>query len=471
MSKKASKAAPKEVSSYAQRDIVLGKVRGFPPWPGMVVDPETVPEAVQLERPAKKANFYCVQFFPAGDYAWLVAKDISKLQTHEIESYINEPYKKSGELLQGYRTALDPTSWEATRASALASALASPPSHEDEVDELDTDDEAKRAAKTTKKRKRESEPAAAKTRKPPQAKKEPKEPKEPKAPKEKKEKKAPAKPRKSKAKAQALVESEDEHGEEEDAEGEDAGPSKKASPPPAKRVKRDKAGEKEKEEGDEESKMSADSEALKVREWRHRLQKAFLSSKTTPEETDMPALDALFTTVEQHENMTVAYLQFSKIGKVMRHITLLTEDRVPLDGEYRFRERARALVERWQLVLGAGRGGEKGEKEVNGGGGKEEGKEEGKDEGAGTEAEEGANGVSEEGKVGGDLNGHADADMPGPTKAEAEDESMADVDAPGEAEVVDAQEQEQGQADATGEAEADVAMAEVEAEAEADAEI
>ncbi|KAG5637495.1 hypothetical protein H0H81_004368 [Sphagnurus paluster] len=68
MSKKNTKAAPKEVvSSYAERDIVLGKVRGFPPWPGMVVDPESVPAAVQLERPAKKNNFYCVQFFPAGD--------------------------------------------------------------------------------------------------------------------------------------------------------------------------------------------------------------------------------------------------------------------------------------------------------------------------------------------------------------------------------------------------------------------
>jgi len=33
------------------------------------------------------------------------------------------------------------------------------------------------------------------------------------------------------------------------------------------------------------AKMQTDPEALKVREWRHRLQKAFLSSKTTPEET------------------------------------------------------------------------------------------------------------------------------------------------------------------------------------------
>jgi hypothetical protein len=35
MSKKTAKT-PKEVSSYEFRDVVLGKVRGYPPWPGMV---------------------------------------------------------------------------------------------------------------------------------------------------------------------------------------------------------------------------------------------------------------------------------------------------------------------------------------------------------------------------------------------------------------------------------------------------
>ena len=38
MSKKGAKAAQstKETVSYDVRDIVLAKVRGFPPWPGMV---------------------------------------------------------------------------------------------------------------------------------------------------------------------------------------------------------------------------------------------------------------------------------------------------------------------------------------------------------------------------------------------------------------------------------------------------
>ncbi|GLB44947.1 putative PWWP domain containing protein [Lyophyllum shimeji] len=450
MSKKSTKAAPKDVSTYSERDIVLGKVRGYPPWPGMIVDPDSVPDAVQAERPAKKANFYCVQFFPTGDYAWLVPKDISKLQTHEIESYINEPYKKSGDLLQGYRTALDPTAWEASRVARVAALAADEDAEAEaevddaEVDELDTDDEDKKkaaaAAAKSRKRKRESDAAAA-----PKTRKTPKEKKAAEG-KEKKKTAAATKPRKSGApKSRAMVESEDEHGAEEDAEGEDA-------------------GDKEKEEDPEDAKMQADPEAVKVREWRHRLQKAFLSNKTTPEDADMPALDALFSTVESYHAMSVAYLQFSKIGKVMRHITLLPEDRVPRDAEFRFRERARALVERWQLVLGAGRTEMKGQ-EVNGNGNGKEGKEEGKAGVNGAEvAAEDTKDTKEvtAGAAAIDLNanGHTHTEG-GAVKAEQ------DVDAVGEAEAeAEAEADAQGHADAQGEvevdapAEVDVPMAE-----------
>jgi hypothetical protein len=37
----------------------------------------------------------------------------------------------------------------------------------------------------------------------------------------------------------------------------------------------------------------------------------------------------------------------------MRHIAALTEPQVPRDTEYKFRERAKALVERWQGILSA----------------------------------------------------------------------------------------------------------------------
>ncbi|KAI0338275.1 hypothetical protein BDW22DRAFT_805853 [Trametopsis cervina] len=375
MSKKAAKNQSKE-QTYEFRDIVLAKVRGFPAWPGMVVDPDSVPSGVAKERPnakSKKGQWYCVRFFPAGDYAWMVPKDMSKLQQHEIQAYIDEPYKRSGELLAGYKVALDPKKWEEDREAAQAEAAEAEANAEvDQLEESegggDGEDEDK---PKNKKRKRDSDAAAAKTKSKAKPKKEPAEPK----------KKAAnaTKNKKNGIKSRALVESEDEAG----ADDEDAGPSKKTSPPPNKKQK------KADKDDDDNDALSNDPEATKVRDWRHKLQKAFLG-KIAPKDEDMPGLDQLFTTVESYENMSIQYLtvshalcyallapheqqrkatrlssfvsvnvftishpQFSKIGKVMRHINALGNEKVPRDDEFKFRTRAKALVDRWHKVLEA----------------------------------------------------------------------------------------------------------------------
>ncbi|KAI0633492.1 hypothetical protein C8Q77DRAFT_791919 [Trametes polyzona] len=342
MSKKAAKTQTKE-QSYEVRDIVLAKVRGFPPWPGMIVDPDTVPEAVAKERPnakSKKGNWYCVRFFPAGDYAWIVPKDISRLQQHEIEAYISEPFKRSGELLKGYRIALDPKAWEEERDAALVEAQEA--EADAEVDQLESDgeeeadDDEEDKKKRVKKRKRESEVA-------PKAKSKAK--KDSAEPASKKRAASAPKGKKNGPKSKAMVESEDEGGAE-DGEREGSGPSKRSSPPPAKKAKRDKDDE-------ADSPLMNDPEALKVRDWRHKLQKAFLNNKAAPKEEDMPGLDQLFSTVESYDKMSIEYLTFSKIGKVMRHIHALTDDKVPRDDEFKFRERAKVLVDKWHDILKA----------------------------------------------------------------------------------------------------------------------
>ena len=87
----------------------------------------------------------------------------------------------------------------------------------------------------------------------------------------------------------------------------------------------------------------------------------------------MPALDSLLSTVEKYDQINIQYLsvrslfvlyarrsmpitmflQFSKIGKVMRHIAALPAEKVPRDDEFKFRERARVLVDKWHQILGA----------------------------------------------------------------------------------------------------------------------
>ncbi|KAG9023303.1 hypothetical protein FS837_005869, partial [Tulasnella sp. UAMH 9824] len=64
---------------------------------------------------------------------------------------------------------------------------------------------------------------------------------------------------------------------------------------------------------------------------------------------DLPRLDEIFTSVESYPNMTIEYLEYSKIGKVMRRISMLTD--IPGDDEFRFRERAGALLGRWLVMV------------------------------------------------------------------------------------------------------------------------
>ena len=46
-------------------------------------------------------------------------------------------------------------------------------------------------------------------------------------------------------------------------------------------------------------------------------------------------------------------LQYSKIGKVMRHIHRQPLDKVPRDEEFQIRSRAKALVDKWDAILNA----------------------------------------------------------------------------------------------------------------------
>ena len=162
--------------------------------------------------------------------AWVVPKDMSKLKEHEIQSYINEPHKRSGDLLAGYKIALNPVDWE--KEKAIEAAEAKEKAENALVDELDDedaqgeeDDSGKKTATKSRKRKRESEAAPKKA-----ATKKTKESTEPSS----KKRSAPnGKGKRNGVKSEATVESED------DAHEEEAGPSKKSSPPPAKKAKRD----------------------------------------------------------------------------------------------------------------------------------------------------------------------------------------------------------------------------------------
>ena len=65
---KKSKESQLGSQKFNVNDVVLAKIRGFPAWPGIVMDDKNVPSAVLSERPVvKHRDLYTIRFFPAAD--------------------------------------------------------------------------------------------------------------------------------------------------------------------------------------------------------------------------------------------------------------------------------------------------------------------------------------------------------------------------------------------------------------------
>ncbi|SCZ89353.1 BZ3500_MvSof-1268-A1-R1_Chr9g10378 [Microbotryum saponariae] len=299
MSKKG--AAPSVDKSYTAGDIVLAKIKGYPSWPGQITDGKDAPVNVRSQQPPKSKT-YLVRFFPTGDYAWTAPRDISSLTKDEIDTYVSSSSKKKGDLLEAYKIAKDPSSWLKAREDE-ANAVAA----YDDEDMLASADEASgsKGKATTKKRK-----AVA-------AKKDPVEDKKAKKAKLEKLAKTRAPPKSTKK------------AEKEEAEA--APPSKKSKPTPAP------------------APVEVDDPGLKqVRDWRHKLQKVFLSNKNeVPLNADeMPKCREYFDAMETFV-MKREWLAESKLAKVLKRIVLLNPNQIPDEETYKFRERSTALAQKW----------------------------------------------------------------------------------------------------------------------------
>ncbi|KAF8182559.1 hypothetical protein BJ912DRAFT_978179 [Pholiota molesta] len=64
--KKAASKLAKEVCQYTPGDVVLGKMPGWPSWPGVIVDREHIPPAVRQQQPPN-TTLHCIRCFPMGD--------------------------------------------------------------------------------------------------------------------------------------------------------------------------------------------------------------------------------------------------------------------------------------------------------------------------------------------------------------------------------------------------------------------
>ncbi|GAA5948504.1 hypothetical protein JCM10213_003885 [Rhodosporidiobolus nylandii] len=272
---------------YNAGDIVLAKIKGYPAWPGQILDHDKAPQKVAREKPKTK-GINLVQFFPTGDYSWTVSRDLSLLTPKEIDTYLSSTNKKKGDLLEGYRIAQDPQAWNQEKADALAEYESLMEQAGEDEDQLAESEEE--GGKAGKKRKRAAEPKKD----------------------EKKGKKAKT----------------------EKAAGKKAAGKKDDDEAPAS--KKNKTN-------------SADPGAENVKSWRHKLQKVFLG-KTAPAADEMPKCAEYFDAMESFE-MKKEWLQESKLAKVLKRIALMKEGTIPDEDKYSFRERSSALASKWTALL------------------------------------------------------------------------------------------------------------------------
>ncbi|CAK5282802.1 unnamed protein product [Mycena citricolor] len=107
-------AGPKFVGN----DVVLGKMEGYPEWPGMIVNEDELAESILLQRPRGAHRFFAVRFFPEGEYCWLSEMHVKPLEKCAIEGFltaIRRGRRKPVEalLIQAYESALAPEDWKA----------------------------------------------------------------------------------------------------------------------------------------------------------------------------------------------------------------------------------------------------------------------------------------------------------------------------------------------------------------------
>ncbi|KAL1412777.1 hypothetical protein Q8F55_000525 [Vanrija albida] len=304
--KAGKKAQPGADATFTYGEIVLARLRGYPAWPARITNPDDLPANVLAQRP-KSSQVYCTQFFPVGDFSWLPPKDVQSLPKHQIEAFLNETHRKaSGALREAYKTALDPTEWDAQQADKRR-ALEEEVDADDDVDELEEEGDEPKG-----KRKRAS---------------------------------APVKKDSKKAKT-----------------------AKKAAAEEKPKAKAEKPKAQKKESGSEPAPNADDSaspQSVKVRDWRHKLQRAFLSKdKPLPAASEMDSWDELFKTIEEAADITVAAILYSKIDKVMKMIAAL--DGVARNEELKITERADKLYNDWTALRKTAESGAKPETNGNG---------------------------------------------------------------------------------------------------------
>ncbi|KAK9449024.1 uncharacterized protein V1518DRAFT_277450 [Limtongia smithiae] len=357
----------KNLSPYQPGALVLAKLTGFPPWPGMILSEGVVPAHVLRQKPRRSSNVvakrksfsgdetiggsgdvYAVRFFNDDNYMWASRADLKPLTVDAAARYVENAaakgVKKDKALVVAYRLAMEGPGEERFAVHA-GSDSQEEEDEEDEEEEEEEEEETRQKGKARKSRKRRSE------------------------------------------------DDDNDKDEEDDDDDEDSSAPKRkkrrASKTPVqaegtdstKKVRRSRKSETTSTETQSNGRKKrgpkaatapvmeltpeqAREEKQKQLLWaRHRLQKIFLSNSSGgasspsavggPNDSGPDAMEKYMMTLESFKDLDAAMIRTTKINKVLKLILKL--ESLPAEEEYHFKERAQALLAAWEPLMEAAR--------------------------------------------------------------------------------------------------------------------
>ncbi|CUM53650.1 uncharacterized protein AC631_00799 [Debaryomyces fabryi] len=122
--KEAHQKEPENDNPYPPKSIVLAKVKGYPPWPAMILDEALLPENIRSKKPksvkqppkrklSKPITILPVRFFSDDTYIWIKSNELKTLNHEMINLFLQNDKKRKDNLLQtAYELANDPPDME-----------------------------------------------------------------------------------------------------------------------------------------------------------------------------------------------------------------------------------------------------------------------------------------------------------------------------------------------------------------------
>ncbi|TGZ81854.1 hypothetical protein EX30DRAFT_371061 [Ascodesmis nigricans] len=361
---------PAEEKSFAPGDLVLTRLKGYPPWPSIVLSEELLPEVMKkgplggkrsvgegMPASAWKTQFP-IFFLGSYDYSWAAIADIEAL-TDELREA--GPARKMKNLPEAYELSKDFT------LENVKEHLPDPMDIDDDAaEEMDIDEEEEEEEPPSEEEKRPKK-RGQKRKSRDSASDDDVSPKPPKTPKTK----AAAKTKTPKTKT-PKTKTPKTKTPKSAANGVKASAKKAAAKEAATPVKKGgrKRGQKSAEVVEDSTAESAhedsedqadklvdtqnlgDAEKLKVMMGRrHRMQKCLLNKEgIEPSEKEMSIMDRYLESLEAWDPISADLIKTTKIHKVLRNIVKKKEE-IPCDAQYSFRTRCKQLHDKWIAVI------------------------------------------------------------------------------------------------------------------------